>query len=350
MLAKNIHAVDLFCGIGGLTYGLRKAGIEVKAGVDNDWSCKNSYVKNNRGVDFIFDDVKKINAGSISTYYNNADIKVLVGCAPCQPFSSHTNKNRSRSYTNKSDDCSLLLEFFRIVKKCRPDIISIENVVGLKKHDVFNIFLNYLKKMGYRTSVKIVSCPEYGIPQTRKRLVLLASMFGEIELIPPTHKSKSDWPTVECFIKGMPSLKHGTQSKTDSCHLSLKLNGRNIERIKQSKPGGSWSDWDKGLVSDCHKKSYYPAPYGRMRWDRPAPTITTQFCYYSTGRFGHPSQNRAISLREGALLQTFPPTYQFQNKVSPLTPRQIARHIGNAVPVKLGEVIGHSIRRHIDGQ
>jgi len=343
---KNIYAVDLFCGIGGLTHGLGQAGIKVKAGVDNDPTCEHAYTENNRDADFILGDVGSISTSAINKYYKNADVKVLVGCAPCQPFSAHTRKNKSKMLPQeKGNDCSLLLRFARLVKECNPDIVSIENVPGLKRHDAFRIFLEMLDDLQYKRHHQIVFCHEYGIPQTRKRLVLLASKLGEIKLIPPTHKGKS--PTVGDYIKNLPRLKHGEQSARDSCHVSLKLTNLNLKRIEQSKPGGSSADWDERIIPPCHTKAYYPAPYGRMRWDMPAPTVTTQFCYYSTGRFGHPEQNRAISLREGALLQTFPKSYKFQSLAIPLTPRQIAQHIGNAVPVKLGKAIGQSIQEHL---
>lgn len=351
MSKRNVCAVDLFCGVGGLTYGLRKAGIKVRAGIDNDSSCQDVYTQNNRKTDFILADIKKIKPDTISKYYKKSDIKVLVGCAPCQPFSSHTRKNWGKGHGATGDDCSLLQEFSRIMKKCQPDIISIENVPGLKRHKVFEDFLHTLKKdMGFEYSVKIVFCPEYGVPQTRRRLVLLASRFGKIDLIPPIYTNKNEWPTVGDFIKTLPPLEHGTQSTKDPCHWSLKLTDKNLERIKQSIPGGSWRDWDKALISDCHKKAHYPASYGRMQWNGLSPTVTTQFCYYSTGRFGHPEQNRAISLREGALLQTFPRSYNLQSEKNPLIPREIARHTGNAVPVYIGWAIGKSMQEHIDAQ
>lgn len=348
MPVKNICAVDLFCGIGGLTYGLRQAGITVNAGIDNDPSCRTAYEQNNPKTAFMDANIRDVDPETINRYYEGADVKVMVGCAPCQPFSAHTRKNQSG---NKGDDCSLLLEFSRLIRGCEPDIISIENVPGLAKHKVFDGFMEDLRELGYHCAPpRTVFCPHYGVPQTRKRLVVLASRLRKIEMIPPTHNRSDQWPTLGKIggFKSLPRIKHGERSKNDPCHVSMQLTAKNLERIKQSKPGGNWRDWDESIVSKCQKKAYYPAPYGRMRWNSLAPTITTQFCYYSAGRFGHPVQNRAISLREGALLQTFPMTYKFQNTANPLLPREIARHIGNAVPVKLAKAIGSSIRRHVD--
>lgn len=136
----------------------------------------------------------------------------------------------------------------------------------------------------------------------------------------------------------------------DSLHRCPKLSKINLERIRQSRPGGTWHDWDKKLLPNCYKKASgktYSSVYGRMRWDMPSPTITTQFYAYGTGRYGHPEQNRAISLREGAILQTFPKNYKFVKHKETITYKILGRHIGNAVPPKLGEIIGKSIKKHL---
>lgn len=336
----------MFCGIGGLTYGLCKSGVRVKAGVDNDSSCRGAYEHNNPDTDFIDADIYEVTAERINSYFDEADIRVLVGCAPCQPFSSHTKKYNRGKTLKRSENFSLLLEIARLIKECQPDIVSVENVPGLLKEKIYSDFLSILKGLGYVGETKVVFCPEYGVPQTRKRLVFLASKIGEIRLIPPLYEKP--WPTVAQYIKHLPPIRNGSQSKKDIYHSSLRLTERNLKRIQQSNPGGDWRDWDKRLISPCQKKAIYFAPYGRMRWDMPAPTITTQFCYYSAGRFGHPTQNRAISLREGALLQTFPKSYRLHDKNTPVAVTKIARHIGNAVPVKLGEAIGESIMRHVN--
>ena len=184
------------------------------------------------------------------------------------------------------------------------------------------------------------------MPQKRRRLVLLASKLGEIKLIPPSKNQICR--TVETAIKDLPKLKNGQQDKTDPLHRCAKLTDLNLKRIKQSIPGGTWQDWGS-ILPECYKKSTgksYSAVYGRMKWDNPSPTMTTQFYIYGTGRFGHPEQNRALSLREGALLQTFPKDYKFiENEEYSL--KVIGRHIGNAVPVDLGKIIGDSILNHI---
>ncbi len=178
----KIATVDLFCGVGGLTHGLKKAGIKVRAGIDLDTSCKYAYEKNNKAK-FIGEDISKINGEDLAKFWKEDEIKVLVGCAPCQPFSAHSNKVKNKE---GGDKWNLLNEFLRIAEETKPSIISMENVPNLSNKDIFTNFVNNLKELGYNVTYKNVYCPDYGIPQKRRRLVLLASKLGEISLIPPT--------------------------------------------------------------------------------------------------------------------------------------------------------------------
>ena len=326
--------MDLFCGIGGLSHGLRRRGINVVAGYDVDSSCGFAYEANNDGATFFESDIRDLSYGDLEPHYDGADVSILVGCAPCQPFSAHTRRNEGQS-----NDCSLLDEFSRIVAEGTPDIVSIENVPGLSKHDAFARFNGRLRGLKYHVSYGVVSCGDYGVPQHRKRLVLLASRLHDVSL--PSGRAKT--PAIANFIRDLPDIASGETHPSDPAHVTLPLSPLNQRRILQSKPGGSWKDWDDDLVSKCHTRTYYPAPYGRMRWDAPAPTMTTQFCYYSTGRFGHPEQHRTISVREAAILQTFPPDYSLVDPDVAMPVHKLARHVGNAVPVKLAEAIGDAI-------
>ncbi len=344
---SKLAAIDLFCGVGGLTYGLKQAGIKVSMGVDIDHECKYAYEANNRDARFVHKDIRMLPAENLKLYFSDKSINVLVGCAPCQPFSTHTQKNKNRS---KDEKWFLLLEFMRIVKGTFPTIISVENVPQIIKYELFQLFVSELESLGYFVSYQIVSCPEYGIPQIRKRMVLLASKLGEINLVPPTH-TKENYVTVSKTIKGLPPVNAGGRCKQDTLHIAQSLSELNLKRIRNSKPGGSWRDWDKGLQLKCHKKESgrkYSAVYGRMSWDAPAPTITTQFHTYGTGRFGHPAQDRALTIREGALIQTFPRSYKFLKKNETPVIKKLGVHIGNAVPVKLAKVIGKSIIKHCE--
>lgn len=198
----------------------------------------------------------------------------------------------------------------------------------------------------------MVYAPDYGVPQTRKRLLLLASKFGDISLIEPEFNSDTH-PTLRDTIEKLPEIKAGETYKHDPLHRCRNLSDLNLKRIRQSKPGGTWRDWDDDLLLEAYKKDSgktFGSVYGRLEWDKPANTITTQFPGIGNGRFGHPEQDRALSLREGALLQTFPLNYEFvdpkQGGNYPIS--QVALQIGNAVPPKLGEIIGESIINHLE--
>ena len=344
-MSVSVAAIDLFCGVGGLTHGLIKAGIPVVAGIDIDETCRYAFERNNNSK-FISRSVKELTKEDLLKFYPKTGIKILVGCAPCQCFSKHTQKNKTRSNDGK---WRLLYSFSKLIGSVKPDIVSMENVAEIQKHKVFQDFVKSLKSMGYYVFCKVIFCPDYGIPQNRRRLVLLASKIGKIEIVPKTHSS-SRYKTVRSVIGKLEEIKDGGSSTKDSLHRSWKLSSVNKKRIRQSLPGGTWLDWDEGLRTPCHRKKSgqsYSAVYGRMCWDKPAPTITTQFYSYGTGRFGHPEQDRALSLREGALLQTFPKHYDFIDPKQPVYFSRIGTHIGNAVPVRLGVIIGQSIKKHI---
>ena len=339
-------AVDLFCGIGGLTHGVQKTGIDVVAGIDIDSTCKYAYEENNNAV-FINKAIEDVTAEEINALYPKDSIKILMGCAPCQPFSNYSLRYIKDG--RKDNKWKLLYYFIELVKNTLPDVVSMENVPQLSKEIVFNDFTTELGNLGYKVSWSIVNCADYGVPQNRKRLVLLASRFGNITIIPSLY-NKEKYLTVEDVISKLPQLEDGDVCENDPLHRTSKLSKINKLRIRQSVPGGTWADWDEKLKLPCHKKATgkgYSSVYGRMEWNKPSPTITTQFYGYGNGRFGHPEQNRAISLREGALLQSFPLNYKFIDKENTQTNKQIGVHIGNAVPVELGTAIGTSINEHL---
>jgi len=342
-MTGNISTVDLFCGAGGLTYGFEQAGLPVKAGYDIDPACKFAY-EYNTNAEFVLEDVERVHGSDLERHFSGSSVKVLAGCAPCQPFSSY-----SRRYADKQSRWKLLRDFARLVLECQPEIVSMENVLQVKHHPVFHEFTKQLEKLDYLVEIHEVNCLDYGIPQSRKRLILLASKLGKINLIQPTH-SEDKYNTVRNTIEKLEPLKAGQASKVDRLHQCSKLSPLNLKRIRASKPGGTWRDWSIDLIAKCHKKETgktYPAVYGRMEWDQPSPTITTQCFGFGNGRFGHPEQDRAISLREAALLQTFPANYEFVDPNEPISIDRVGKLIGNAVPVKLGEVIAQSILKHI---
>lgn len=341
-------AIDLFCGIGGLSYGLKKAGIAVLAGVDLDPSCEYTYEQNVQ-AEFVLMDISKVQGEEINEEYWSDDeqVKILAGCAPCQPFSTHSNKVKNKKQTKR---WRLISEFKRLVEETNPDIVTMENVPNLANQKIFRDFVAFLKQNGYFVSYSNVYCPDYGIPQKRRRLVLLASKYGEISLIPKTH-SKESYVTLRQAIEHLPPVEAGEICRSDPLHRTRRLSGINLLRIKASKPNGTWLDWSEDLQLACHKKKTgktYKAVYGRMSWDEPSSTITTQFYNYGTGRFGHPIQNRALTIREAAILQTFPEDYKFYESEKDIVIKRLGVYIGNAVPVELGVVIGKSILNHLE--
>lgn len=341
---KKIIAVDLFCGAGGLTKGLENAGIDVRLGIDSDPACSYPFVTNNKAI-FLQKPVEEVTSNELQKVFRKNGIRLLAGCAPCQTFSTY---NRKATETDKR--WWLLLEFSRLVREVNPELVTMENVPNLIGQNVFNEFVEELNLAGYHVNYKVVNCVEYGVPQQRKRLVLLASKFGPIRLLEPSELGVQQ-QSVREVIGDLPPIKAGESDPDDTLHISSSLSPINLQRIRASRPGGTWRDWDKELVAECHKKKTgktYPSVYGRMAWDEPAPTMTTQFYGFGNGRFGHPEQHRAISLREGAILQSFPRDYQFIPPDKPISIKTIGRLIGNAVPVKLGEAIGRSIIVHTE--
>lgn len=337
----DIRAVDLFCGVGGLTHGLARGGINVVAGVDVDPDCRYPYEANNASR-FIEKDVETLRAEELQPYFADGSFSLLAGCAPCQPFSSYSRSGRNQKYESQ---WPLVSAFGRLVQSSRPDFVTMENVPQLLDHQVFNEFLLSLR--GYKKWWSIVECTALGIPQTRKRLVLLASRLGDKSL--SISMGASVPRTVRSAIESLPKLAAGERDPEDALHAAPALSELNLRRIKASRPGGTWRDWPTEIQATCHRRSSgatYPSVYGRMEWDRASPTITTQSFGYGNGRFGHPEQDRAITLREAAILQTFPRDYKFAPHSEKVIFNRMGRLIGNAVPVRLGEVIAGALIQH----
>ena len=340
----RIHAFDLFCSVGGLTYGLQKSGIQVPGGMDIDPSCRYAYEHNCKAT-FLAKDIRSLCYRDISPFLANADCRVIAGCAPCQPFSAHVSKIKKRR-----DDTrwNLIKEMARIVREGMPEIVSMENVPNLERETVFREFVTTLRESGYFVEYGVAKCLLFGVPQNRKRLILLGSRLGPIEL---PKGNGNTMKNVRDAIGHLPKIGYGDTCPSDRVHTSCNLFPVNIKRIKASVPGGSWKDWPNSLLPQCYKRESgrtYRSVYGRMEWDKPSPALTTQFYSYGTGRYGHPEQDRALSLREGALLQTFPEDYEFIPPHEAITFTNTGRHIGNAVPPVLAQAIGNAIRKHVE--
>lgn len=349
METVTVKVIDLFSGIGGLTHGFFVEGFDVVAGVDNDESCRYGFEWNNNSK-FICKDIALVTPDELQNLYGAGAVRVLIGCAPCQPFSSLSQRRGARRRTRPKQKA--LKAFLDLTLETLPEIVSMENVPELanaKRFRIFDRLVTALKDSGYWVSYKVIDASEYGVPQRRRRLVLLASRLGPISLIPATHAGHPR--TVKDCIKDLPAIRAGQRSTLDEMHTASRLSAINLCRIKATPTdGGGAKDWDENLLPKCFRKrkgrSYKASVYGRMRWGQPAPTMTTNCTTLGTGRFGHPTQRRAISLREAARFQTFPDYYLFY-EFGKMKASQVAKHIGNAVPVRLAQVIAASVKTHL---
>lgn len=342
-----VSAVDLFCGAGGLTHGLMQAGIKVEAGIDIDEKTEFAFLANNPEASYFKWDVGGKKYPSIEKLFAPHKYRLLAGCAPCQPFSKLTQA------IDRHQCWDLLNNFARFIIGIEPELVTMENVPELadRGSDVFKKFIRTLERLDYWVDWRIVKCEEYGVPQFRRRLVLLASRLGELNVPEGTLTTAGEWKTVRKTIAKLPPLKSGEECGNDRLHVAPRLSDLNLKRIKATKhDGGNRHEWPDELVLECHKKKSgerYHSIYGRMWWDRPSPTMTTLCTGIGNGRFGHPKQDRSITLREAALLQSFPRGYEFWPKNKVLNRGAVSRMIGNAVPPKLAKALGKAILEHV---
>jgi DNA (cytosine-5)-methyltransferase 1 len=340
----SLKAIDFFCGGGGMTCGMKQANINVVAGIDIDEKCRKTYEFNNQPACFIQADISTMPLEILETQHNvkrNDDEMIFIGCSPCQ-YWSIINTDRKKSAVSKD----LLKEFQRFVEYYLPGYVVIENVPGIlnKINSPLDAFISFLEANNYRIDKGIIKTYEYGIPQTRKRFLLIASRLSSVKLPP---KETKNTPTVKNFIgdySKFPVIEQGHKDLTEKNHTVAGLQPINLRRLKYA----SRKEWEQqeDLQINAYKKmqekgykEYFKGVYERMEWNKPAPTITTKFFSISNGKFAHPEQDRAISLREGATLQTFPDTYVFKTQ----TISDTARLIGNAVPPELAKRIGDAI-------
>ena len=343
-MAADFH--DFFSGCGGTSLGMQLAGMTIRFGLDFDPDAKETYKANFEKAKFICKDIRNVSVDDVAPYIKRRWNRPVVfgACAPCQPFSKQ-NRNRR----NDDERRDLLSEFHRFVEFYRPEYIFIENVPGPKTVDQhnwpFDEFIQLLTKLRYYYDSKIVIAYHYGVPQRRRRLVLLASLLGPIEIPPPTHGPETnnpDIPTVWEFISHLPPIEAGEEHVDIANHRAAQLSSLNLSRIAATPVGGGRQDWPEELELPCHKNhTGYTDVYGRMIKNRPSAALTTRCISLSNGRFGHPTQNRAVSVREAACLQTFPMNFKFYGNLN-----SMARQVGNAVPVAMARVFGQLIISH----
>lgn len=335
-MSRPLKAVDFFCSGGGMSYGLAQGGVRVLGGIDINERCKETYLANLKNAKFVCKDIFDLREEDLQTLFSiekNDDDLIFVGCSPCQYWSIiQTNKEKSA----KSKD--LLKEFERFVSFYNPGYVLVENVPGILRRGQesgFNAFVSHLESNGYYVHYEIVNMNDYGIPQARKRLSLVANRVLGKKVFP---RKTGNNPTVRDAIEDLPVIRAGHRDPTNLFHTCAGLSEKNKKRLKRTrKNGGSWIEWadDQELKRESYAGTGFLDNYGRMCWDKPSPTITTRFFSISNGRFGHPTQTRAISIREGARIQSFPDSFVF--KVASIM--QAAQIIGNAVPPKYAECL-----------
>jgi DNA (cytosine-5)-methyltransferase 1 len=329
-----VEVVDFFSGCGGTSCGFKSSGLRILAGLDIDADAAATFQHNFPEADFLLGDVRGMNVDVLKPIIGERKLPLLfAGCAPCQPF-SRQNKTTSRTDPRRS----LLKEFARFVEAWLPEYVFIENVPGMqkaKRGGPLESFQRTLRKLGYYLETGVVPALWYGVPQTRERLVLVASRLAPISIPDPTHgieENQKPYSTVKDWIDNLPPISAGECHPDDPDHISAALSAVNLQRIQVTPEGGDRRAWPKNLWLDCHKEyGGHTDVYGRLAWDRPAAGLTTRCISYSNGRFGHPDQHRAISVREAACLQTFPRNYRFSGKLGAR-----AKQIGNALCVACG--------------
>ena len=346
----GIKVFDFFAGCGGASCGFETAGLDVVFALDNDPAAKRTYTGNFPNVRFELADIQAVEAGQLEEHVAEvagASPVLFCGCAPCQPF---TKQNTTRPDSDEDERIPLLLRFADLIEACAPDLVFVENVPGLQHYDSssppFDSFLERLEASGYQVDFRPIRLMKYGVPQSRRRLVLVGSRHGDIRLPPETHgpgTPNERYETVRDWIGHLPPIGAGEEHPAVRNHRAARLSPLNVERIKATPEGGSHRDWPDALKLDCHRDfAGYSDVYGRMAWDAPASGLTTRCISYSNGRFGHPDQHRAISVREAACLQTFPDEFVFEGSLGAM-----ARQIGNAVPARLAEIVGQHFVTHL---
>jgi DNA (cytosine-5)-methyltransferase 1 len=337
MMKKTyLTAIDLFSGCGGLTEGLKQAGFKVVAGVEINKNAAKAFRMNHSETTLFEDDIRKLDTNKIIKLLNGLPLHLLAGCPPCQGFSSLRKLNRKSSIRDERN--SLIDEYYRFVKELSPLTIMLENVPGIVDYKLFKEIVRKLKHLGYNINYKVVNVANYSVPQRRKRLVLVGSKLGEIEIA----LGSTTLVTVKDAFAEI-------NINDDELHRIYPRHTEHVQKMISLVPknGGSRKDLPEQFKLECHKKNNigFNDIYGRLSWDAVSATITGGCLNPSKGRFLHPEEDRCISAREAALLQTFPIDYKFPTEISKT---DLALMIGNALPPEFSRIQAENIFRHIE--
>jgi DNA (cytosine-5)-methyltransferase 1 len=343
---RKIHVYDFFSGCGGTSAGLKAAGLKICFALDNDPVAASTYRLNIPEACFFERDIRDLGIDELARLVRKSrnNSVLFSACAPCQPYS---RQNQYRS--SKDERIPLLMELAPHVRRIKPDYVFLENVPGMRKdggrRSPFVEFMKLLGGLGYSYDHNVVPAQDYGVPQLRRRLFLVASRRGPISLPSPTHGPNSPnlrYRTVRDAIAHLPPISAGEEHDYVPNHRAAELSETNLMRLRATPEGGDRRDWPSELTVPCHRRyDGHTDVYGRLFWDKPAPALTTKCIRLSNGRYGHPVQNRALSVREAACLQTFDDSFMFKGNLT-----DVSRQIGNAVPVKLAQSFGEHILQH----
>ena len=353
--SNNLRAVDAFSGAGGLSAGLISAGYEILTAIEMDRSVQSTYRRNHPRVHLIDADIRTVDSQKFQGIIPDMKIDLLVGCPPCQGFTSLTSKYRRNDIRNL-----LVREMSRLTSFLMPRAVMMENVPGLlnKGRRFYDELRHQLEKMGYMVQEGVLDVADFGVPQRRRRMVLLAGHGFTIPLPQPTHARDGEgglrpWTTVRDTLEQidrqpveLPDARKRGALAPDDWHVVRQMSIENKNRIKMTVAGKSREQLPENLRPECHQDGYrgFSNTYGRMEWDAPAPTITAGCTTFSKGRFGHPEEDRTISVREAALLQTFPIDYRFETQYMD----HVCKMIGNALPPLFAEVLARQVKKALE--
>lgn len=334
-ILSALTAIDLFSGAGGTTQGFRDAGYKVVAAIENDGAAGRSFELNHPETELLPRDITRVQAPALARRLTKAHgkITVLTACPPCQPFSTLG--------TGDADDPrnNLVSTIARFVRQLMPRAVVLENVPGLRSAPRYRRLLKELAET-HDMREYVVQAKDFGVPQNRRRVIVLG-FERDAGVVLPTDLLGALPDSFDVSARTAGDVLKASAELTEACdslHRGRRLRAKTLERIKTVTPGGGRTQLPEHLQLGCHKRlgtRSATSIYGRIDPAKAAPTITTRCTTPSCGRFVHPTEDRGLTLREAALLQTFPPTYLFDGSYG-----DIERQIGNAVPPRLAEALG----------